>query len=381
MPSRYVTLVLVLSLALTLPAAAVDPAAPFSIAPGLFQPDAEQLGLKQIPSERTLLYQPTEDGHKFCHHANLVVFRSEMYCMWSNGLEHEDAPGQRVFYCRSTDGREWTEPTLLTEHNVGDGYCVAGGFLVDGERLIAFYTGTGASNFHPDTALLARTTTDGRNWSEPLRITEGFFIDGPWRLPGGRMFLAGEHVGARRESGRMRLLSTSMQDGLGGWEESSIAVQPLNNFGYTEPCPFLRPDGTLILPFRNYSGYLYASTSSDDGRTWTDPVQTDFPDSLARFSCGNLPDGTAFMISNSSPKRLDRSLLTIALSSDGVTFDRAWLVRGEPTEQRFSGKHKINGWQYPHALIWNSELYIAHSINKEDVGVTRIALENLGVKN
>ena len=269
----------------------------------------------------------------------------------------------------------------MTEHTAGGGYCVAGGFLVDGYRLIAFYTGTGTSNFHPDTALLARTTADGHSWSEPRRITEGFFIDGPWRLPGGRLLLAGEQVGGRRETGRMRLLTTAQKDGLGGWEESGIQVQHLDTFGYTEPCPYFRPDGTPVLPFRNYSGYLYGSTSRDGGRTWTDPVQTNFPDSLARASAGNLPDGTAYIISNSSPKRLDRSLLTIALSADGVTFDRAWLVRGEPTEQRFSGKDKIKGWQYPHALLWKDELYIAYSINKEDVGVTRIALQYLNVSN
>ena len=57
--------------------------------------------------------------------------------------------------------------------------------------------------------------------------------------------------------------------------------------------------------------------------------------------------------------------------------DRAWLVRGEPTVHRFSGKGKSNGWQYPNALVWKNELYIAHSVNKEDVGLTRITLENL----
>ena len=70
-------------------------------------------------------------------------------------------------------------------------------------------------------------------------------------------------------------------------------------------------------------------------------------------------------------------LATIALSRDGVTFDRAWVIRSEPTSLRFSGKHKIDGWQYPHALVWKDDLYVAYSINKEDLGITRIALREL----
>ena len=72
-----------------------------------------------------------------------------------------------------------------------------------------------------------------------------------------------------------------------------------------------------------------------------------------------------------------RNPLTIALSRDGITFDRAYLVRGEPTSMRWEGLHKLDGWQYPSALAWKGRLYIVYSINKEDVGVTRIALDKL----
>jgi hypothetical protein len=44
---------------------------------------------------------------------------------------------------------------------------------------------------------------------------------------------------------------------------------------------------------------------------------------------------------------------------------------------RFQGKSKLDGWQYPSAVAWRDWLYIAYSINKEDVGVTRVRLEHL----
>ena len=69
--------------------------------------------------------------------------------------------------------------------------------------------------------------------------------------------------------------------------------------------------------------------------------------------------------------------MTIALSNDGVLFDRAYAVRAEPTSMRFTGTNKMNGWQYPTAVVWKDHLYIAYSVNKEDEGVTRIALGEL----
>ena len=57
--------------------------------------------------------------------------------------------------------------------------------------------------------------------------------------------------------------------------------------------------------------------------------------------------------------------------------DRAYLVRSEPTTRRFDGKYKLDGWQYPHACVWKDALFIAYSINKEDLGVTRISLDDL----
>ena len=67
----------------------------------------------------------------------------------------------------------------------------------------------------------------------------------------------------------------------------------------------------------------------------------------------------------------------LGLSREGVLFDRAFLVRSEPTSMRFEGKHKLDGWQYPHALTWKRHFYVAYTVNKEDVGITRIPLRRL----
>lgn len=348
--------------------------APFRAVEGLFNSsNTTTLGLQTIPGEHQVLYRAPADGYKFCHHPNLVAFGDQLCCMWSNGLVHEDHPGQRILYSRTSDGATWTPPAVLADDNKGAGICVAAGFHVAGETLIAYYTTTGGSNFHADTALTARVSRDGRIWGDPQRITSGFFIEGPRRLSSGRLLLAGEFVGEARIKKRMRLLYSDTKDGLTGWQEAQIEPAELKTFGYTEPSFFEQHDGSIVATLRNYSGALYATTSNDKGLSWSTPVRTDFPDSTARTSAGNLPDGSAYLVNNPLPKQFDRSLLTIALSSDGETFDRAYLLRGATTHRRHDGKSKLDGWQYPHALAWKGSFYVAYSVNKEDIAITRIA--------
>lgn len=132
----------------------------------------------------------------------------------------------------------------------------------------------------------------------------------------------------------------------------------------------------MLFRTRNESDRLYAADSSDDGESWSQPVETNFLDSTARFSSGSLPDGSVYIISNLGA-HLVRIPLTIALSKDGVKFDRAFVIRGEATTPRWEGWGKLAGWQYPTSLVWGDFLYVAYSINKEDVGVTRIELSAL----
>ena len=373
-------------------ATAEDVTPPFRVTEGLFDlANQETLGLKTIPGEHLEVYRATEEsGFRFTHHPGLAVFQGQLYCSWSSGQAHEDRPGQRVVYARSADGQNWSSPQVLAKPPGGNDRCIGAGFHVMNDTLVAGYTT--AYNypthnlFNDDNALFARISRDGLTWSEPVKLASGFFIEGPLPLPGGRCIRGGEQAGARWKAGevRMRMLYCDDPLGMSGWKEAAISPaeslpKGLKVFDYTEPSPFVRPDGVIVSPFRNSSGYLYASTSRDNGVSWSAPRITNFPDATSRHATGTLPDGTTFLINNpgngkaSSP----RNLLTIALSRDGKTFDRAWLIRGEPTTMRFKGKDKRDGWQYPNARVWKDSLYVAYSVNKEDLVVTRIALQDL----
>lgn len=363
-----------------------SPEAPFRMADGVMDMENPRtLGLKTMEADTTMLYE-ARVGASFSHHSGLAVFQDHLYCSWSGGKEMEDGAGQVVYYRRTADGRHWS-PLQVLARPEGNDRLVAAGFLVVGEMLVAYHTRVPdypTHNLrHPGTALFAMTSQDGLHWSEPRRMAAGFFIEGPLRLPSGRLVMGGENTGTFDEHKvRMRMLFTDAPDGLSGWSVADIHPElavpdGLRIFDYTEPCPFLRADGVVVTPFRNYSGTLYASTSRDEGASWSAPIRTNFPDSMARFSTGVLPDGRVWILNNPGPRRMNRQLLTLSLSDDGRVFDRAWLLRSEPTAMRFPGEAKGNGWQYPCARVWKNRLWISYSINKEDVAISNIPLARL----
>ena len=352
----------------------------------------------------TNLYTASAGVGKFCHHPNLVVFRDRLLCMWSNGLDGEDLAGQRVLYSHSSDGEGWSAPVVLADDGL-TGICVAAGWHVssDGKTLVGFFTVDGPSgNFDAHTGLHAITSADGDAWGPASFVTRGFFIEGPRPLPSGHLLLCGEAVGPERQGvagKRMRVLlsSASDNDALGPWEEVDIPLDDYHRdvFGYCEAAPLVvRPaqtngsgrsdDNQLILAFRSNTGALLASSNSSWGSAaWSTPTATGFPDNESRFHSSNLPDGTPLLINNPMPRLgptlYDRSVLTLATSSDGgMTFDRAWCVQRGPDELKFEGRFKEPGPQYPHALTWRGSLFVAYSLSKEDVEVVRIPLAALG---
>ena len=164
----------------------------------------------------------------------------------------------------------------------------------------------------------------------------------------------------------------------------------------TEPTPTWQLDnGTWVRLYRD-SGSIhaknkreieaskrrrnYAAFSFDNGKTWTTPTKTSFPDACARSNAGRLPDGQYYVINNCLPlstKQGGRSLLAISLSSDGLEFDRCAVIRFVAPPRRYEGKAKSIGYQYPHSVVAGKQLWVIYSVNKEDIQLARIPLKKL----
>ena len=362
-------------------------AAPAGIDEGLIDQEARYtLGLPTVPGVHRTLYFSADETFRFSHHPNLAIYEGKLIAMWSSGIRSEDERGQRVLWTSTDDGEVWRGPEVLVpapDGLEGPMLAVAAGFHVDREndRLVAFYSSIPhARPIDPDSALYAIASSDGKEWGSPVRIVDGFFIEKPRRIPSGRIFMGGQFNPAEAGANESppRLIYTDSPDGLDGWKDAEIPPFPGFVGRYPEPNWYLRPDGTMVMLLRAPRGipWLYASESTDDGETWSEPARTNIPSATARMATGNLPDGRAFCVWNPS-REFGRNPLVIALSEDGKVFDRAYVIRGEATTQRFDGARKSDGWQYPSVIVWQDYLWVAYSVNKEDVKISRIRLTDL----
>lgn len=379
-------------LALLLALVAAD-APPYALAPGVLDPAKPDLGL-QPPAgiETATIHAPGNGGDRFSNGVVLIGFKGRLYAQWQSSALHEDSPDTWVPYAVSRDGLNWSAPRKLQGPGSGGVMHSNGGWWTDGETLVA-YINIWPTGFQTRDGGYTeyRTSTDGETWSEPRRVmgadgkpVEGVIEQDPHRLPGGRV-VTGFHL---RPGLKLSPFWTDDPLGLTGWTRGRMDGLPLDGpdagrFSRAiEPSFFVR-GRCVVMVARDHaeSFHQLASESCDGGGNWSRPVLTNMPDSRAKQSAGNLPDGTAFLV-NAPNSGKERIPLAVTLANDARCFDRAFRLRGRADLQplRTPGTYKRPGYSYPKSTIWNGHLYVAYAANKEDAQLTRVPLASLAGK-
>lgn len=360
---------------------------PLAIAPGLFDPAEPDLGLTRAPgAETVMIFAPGDSGDQFSNGVVLIGFKGRLYAQWQSSAKDEDSPDTWVAFASSKDGLHWSRPAMLASAGVGGAMRSSGGWWTDGKTLVA-YANVWPTGFESGAGGYAeyRTSRDGVHWSAPRRVAgaDGRPIDGvieqdPHRIAGGRIVTA-FHL---QPGLTVAPFYTDDPLGISGWKRGRMANLPYQGKSSRElePSLFVRADGCLVMTFRDEASSfrLLAAKSCDRGANWSAPMLTDMPDSRAKQSAGNLPDGTAYLVNAPNADRV-RIPLAITLSDDGQRFTRALLLRGRADLQplRRDGRYKRPGYHYPKSTIWSDHLYIGYATNKEDVQLTRIPLTSL----
>lgn len=360
---------------------------PFSVLEGLLdQSKPMDLGLTMAEGTETItVFSPTETSDQYSHGVVMIGFKDHLYCQWQSSATDEDSSDTWVAYSRSADGITWTKPMVLAP-TLEDGYRSSGGWWKTDDVLIS-YINVWPSDVSPRGGYTEYTTsTDGISWSSLKRVTMadgspllGIFEQDPKVLPTGRIINS-----AHFQPG---LLATPIYTddplGISDWKRGDFENLPYSGSitRELEPSWFQRSDGAIVMVFRdqNSSYRILASVSLDNGESWSTPVLTNMPDSRAKQSAGNLPDGRAFLVGNPVPNKT-RIPLVITLSEDGQVFDQAFLLRAGGSDlqpQRYQGLYKRAAYSYPKSTIWQDYLYVSYATNKEDVEFTRIPLTSL----
>ena len=360
--------------------------------PGLLDmsgPDAFQ-SLPRVEGRVVQLFSASLETYDYSHHASLGVQGEFLHAFWSNGRNGEDLPGQvQRWSMRDADGA-WSPPSLLAQAPMNpDSHpetttVINGGTAVGAPRLTSFYSeykgrvsdgagGTGKWSLPVVTGVRTYDQMVDR-WTHRGIVLEDFLLnEGPRRAASGRWIMTGEdHAGCTRVA-----YSDAPDPADPAWQVASVPKGEGNRFK-NEVSWLQRPDGTLALFMREdgQSRRIWLSESRDDGLTWSTPSPTNLPDATAKCNVGQLSDGSYYCISNPHPGG-QRIPLTVALSGDGAIFDRLAVLRDKPTTPRLSGRFKGPGYQYPNAIEHAGQLHVIYSVNKEDVDLLSVDLEEL----
>ena len=337
-------------------------------------PIADDFGvLPPAPFERSRIYTGDAQTFAYSHVPQICKFAGRYVAVWSNAQRDEDSAGQQIHYSLSEDARHW-EPyrcLVATDRESGQsrhaaGLCVSAGKLVaysKTEYRLKANLRPGIPSFE-GTRIDAFVTSDCVDWKEYKDlISDAWMLEGPKATRSGRLLCPGFH------NEGMPVAFIWEPDKAWGKPEIIPVPRPGEGARLMEGSWYQTEDGTITMLWRDetQSLRLYIAFSDDDGRSWTVPVKTDFPDAMARINAGRLSDGRYYIVGNSCPQLLNRKYLMLSLSNDGKVFDEMFILADGPTHRRIEGRHKEDGYQYPNTLVEEGRLLVVFSVNKEDI--------------
>ncbi|MFH1744498.1 MAG: alpha/beta fold hydrolase [bacterium] len=333
-------------------------------------------GLPRLECETITIFRGIEHEAGFNMHPYIAYFDGRFWAMWSCNRIRDLQAGQHVRYATSTDGVNWTtpEPIMLREDD-GMRYFARGFWIRDGELVaLAAYDEAVRPLFGPGLELRGYRWNGASNgWNTPIVIADDTINNfPPKRLP------SGDWMMSRRNHRMEKSMLVGGVIAPNDWSAIAIPV-PADGAKLDEPFWWVLPNGALSAVFRDgsKSRRLYRAFSTDEGRTWTTPVKTDFPDATAKFNVLRLSNGHYVMASNPSPDGV-RNPLCLSLSDDGIVFTQMAVLRDTPTVYRYAGKDPgYAGYHYPHLLEHGDYLYIVHAENMEDIVLLRTPIEEL----
>lgn len=344
--------------------------------------------LPRVPSQHAVINSVRAEGSSLTEldhknggvnqHNYLVHHDGKFWAMWSDGPGIEDKAGQRVKFATSADGLKWSTPEYLTplprgigpdsmHYNIrsrqGFRYIARGFWQRDGELLALASLDEAAEFFGKSLELHAfRWQKASRSWADAGIV----FKDAINNFPP-KQLRTGEWLMSRRKHDYRTTGAHFLVGGvqaLDQWQSFPV-LGTTSKLKAEEPEWWALPDHNLMAIFRdnNGSGFLHRSFSTDDGRTWSEPVRTNFPDATSKISGTRLQDGRYVLVSNSQPKKRDP--LTLAISNDGMVFNKMLYLTG-------------GRWvDYPHVIEHDSSLYIAFAGGKQSVEVLKVKLSDV----
>jgi hypothetical protein len=331
-------------------------------------------------------------GWTYHHHVDLACWRGRLYVAWNSCERDEDVWPSRELFSTSTDGRAWTPPQELFPQGVSTPlrmYFFHAPPPLD--RMLAI------AGMRVDTA----DTSEDRKWPVVVReilhdhglgtvfalqgdhedlpsfdhSSDDGFIAACEKLLADRVFLEQQDRGKLLGGRRMKWHDDD------AWPAGSVPGDSDKWVAGKAYSFFRRPDGAVV----GVSKMGWATVSRDDGATWSQPaVPPTLVTGKAKVWSQRTRGGRYALVCN--PSRRNRFPLAMVTGDDGVHFRDMRIVQGELPVQRYAGLHRSIGPQYVRGIShWADDgsrdhvdanlLWLVYSMNKEDIWVSRVALD------
>lgn len=358
----------------------LNPKSPVMLKADWVPEDPHQIDFAGLPRLKLdhVIVSDVRESKGVNQHNYLTHFDGRYWLMWSDGPGVEDRVGQRVKYSTSADGLTWSSgqymtpipdnsgpdsPHYNTRTTEGWRWISRGFWQRDGELLALASLDEAAGFFGPGLELHAfRWNRSDSKWEDLGVIADNSINNFPPKKIASGQWMMSRRPWDYKKTGVQFLVGGV--EALDSWESFPV-LGSNSELTAEEPLWWALPDGNLMALFRDNrrSGYLYRSFSADQGRNWSLPVKTDFPDATSKLNGQRLQDGRYVLVSNANPRKRDP--LVLSVSEDGMVFDRmAYLFGGRRVD-------------YPHVMEHNGFLFVAFSGGKQSVELVRIKLEEL----
>ena len=355
---------------------------------------------------------PSVEAGAYHHHPQIAVFDGRYFASWSTHRSGEDGPGQYVRFSHSADGRKWSPPEVLfpsidvmkVSTNTGRAL-TALRFVETNGKLFAIaeaHQNTGFIRY--DQLVTALPGSESKSDEFPKRSRKGlgrlirevtsptsigtiFWLndDKPQALDGFEDYAVATENDVPELSEIKKRLKSPLHSPTWDFKHDTTEVRAADGVLLVEPTTFQTPSGLLARLWRaqNDSFRMYGQTSRD-GMNWSAPTITPIPDAPAKTVACVVDPNTVLLIGNQvfNKRGTRRDPITIAISKDGFSFDRAYSLRWRPPtfrtpRQQAETDGRGKGFQYPSVTIENGNLWVIHSINKEAIDVSRIDIESM----
>lgn len=148
-----------------------------------------------------------------------------------------------------------------------------------------------------------------------------------------------------------------------------------------------RGNTTDIIVYRSHDSALYASARTNG--QWAPIEITTIPNDDSNINAGSLPNNRIYLLTNPTPHSV-RDPLTIAISEDGLAFDKCFVIQtchdllpSSSCTARYKSNRNV-GPSYPQGLTVVDPapkniqgFYVVSTNNKEDVVVTKVDFSKL----